>query len=309
MNSDQMEARSSNREESVAHTALGRPSEEVAGLVQVVSLGNSCATKLSIRRLGLDQETMPCDWIRSSMDGLLHWLKHDFKDFLSVEQRYDLWMGDCAMTIFRSHTHSFWHDDISAPACQEKLQRRIERFMGLATDSASRDSPRKLLFVRTVATSAEVPQAETLYDLLKEQFQSQGRQVYLLIIVGDQAFKGPILHEQHKEGLLFWVQPHFSGRLALDGSSLSPYEEAIAYAVRRMLDGPEEKETECLRVEHAAKTFEKNGPLTVKAMDSGLWVGNVQLEGDDKDALFAAFEGLDSASADCRAAKHAGMGA
>jgi len=312
MNSDQMESRSSKREDSVALAALGRPSQEVAGLVQVVSLGNSCATKLSIRRLGLDQATMPCDWIRSSMDGLLHWLRHDFQDFLACEQRYDLWMSECAMTVFRSATHSFWHDDISDPACQEKLQRRVDRFLGLAADSQSQEKPRALLFVRSVATSAEVRQAEALYELLKERFQKQGRQVYLLIIVDEQAFKGPILHKKHEEGLLFWLQPHFTGRLALDGSALSPYEEAIAYAVRRILNGPEEKEADCLRVEQADKIFEEDGPLCkhgVKAMDSGLWVGHVQLDDQVKETLFAAFEGLDSASAGRRATQHARLGA
>lgn len=312
MNSDQMEARSSKREDSVALAALGRPSQEIAGLVQVISLGNSCATKLSIRRLGLDQETMPCDWIRSSMDGLLNWLRHDFKDFLSVKQRYDLWMSDCAMTVFRSHTHSFWHDDISDPACQEKLQRRVDRFLGLATDSQSQDKPRALLFVRSVATSAELPQAEALYELLKEHFQKQGRQVYLLIVVDEQPLKGPILHKKHEEGLLVWLQPHFTGRLALDCSALSPYEEAIAYAVRRILNGPEEKEAQCLRVECAAQIFDKDGPLRqsgLKAMDSGLWVGKVQLDGHSKETLFAAFEDLYSASTERKAAQYAWLGA
>jgi hypothetical protein len=297
-----METRSSKYQPAVALDALGRPADQAASLVQVVSLGNSCATKLSIRRLGLDEATLPCDWIRSSMQGLLHWLKHDFEGFLETDQRYDLNMQGCAMTVYRSHAHSFWHDDISDASAQEKLRRRVDRFLGLSVDSASQVKPRTLLFVRSVASSAELANVEGLFELLKERFGHQGRSVRLLVIIDGQSFSGPVRHARYDDSILFWIQPLFTGKLALDCSALSPYETAIAFAVRRLLDGPSEKEAACKRVEHAAEIVDRNGPLREldpKAIDSGLWVGNVQLKGFTDDVLFAAFEGLDTASAAC----------
>lgn len=298
MNSEQMEARICKREPSVANAALGRPTEQVVQSLQVVSLGNSCGTKLSIRRLGLDEATLPCDWIRSSMKGLLQWLKNDFEDFLAVEKRYDLTMQDCAMTVYRSQTHSFWHDDINDSATQEKLRRRVSRFLGLAADNATsrRDKPRALLFVRSVATSAELSDVEVLFQLLKQRFEIQGRRVFLLVIVDGQPLLGPVLHTQH-EGLMFWLQPLFSGRLALDCSVPAPYEDAIAFFVQRILNGPSsaENEAKCPQVGKASEIRLENG-----GTDSGLWVGKVALEGLPEDILFAAFEGLDTVSSDDR---------
>jgi len=296
MNSEQMESRGSKLEPSVALASLGRPAEEVANLVQVVSLGNSCATKLSIRRLGLDEATLPCDWIRSSMDGLLHWLKHDFADFLKAEQRYDLTMSDCSMTVFRSQTHSFWHDDISDASTREKLTRRVDRFLNLGTDSKCPDKPRALLFVRSVANSTELSQAEVLLELLKERFGSQGRTVSLLIVMDAQSFTAPILHKQHEDSLFFWLQPLFTGRLALDCSSLSPYENAIAFAIRRLLnDASKDEVATCKRVDKGSDIMAPEHGIGAKATDSGCWVGHVRLEGRTDETLFAAFEGLDNA--------------
>lgn len=284
----------------MALAALGRPEGEARDLVQVVSLGNSCATKLSIRRLGLDEATLPCDWIRSSMEGLLHWLRHDFNGFLCAEGRYDLTMQDCAMTVFRSRTHSFFHDDLDDAGTKEKLQRRVDRFLGLGAESMARDAPRALLFVRSVASSSELQHVETLFDLLKERFECNGRKVYLHVIIDSQPFAGPVLHARHEDRLTFWLQPLHTGKLALDGSAPAPYDDAIGFAVRRLLDGPsQEEEREWPRVQRASEIMLENGffwKLGVRETDSGLWVGKVRLEGSAEDVLFAAFEGGDTCS-------------
>jgi len=278
-------------------TGFGASLQEVSKFVQVVSLGNSCATKLSMRRLDVDEATLPLDWIRSSIDGLIHWLKHDFEGFRNGGCKYHLILKDCAMTVHRSSTHSFWHDNLEDDATQEKLQRRVQRFLDLAQDTSEHNSPRALLFVRSVACSSELPKIEQLLQILRQRFESKRRKVYLLVVIDGQPFAGPILHATHEERLLFWIQPTFSGELTLDCSSPAPYEEAIAFALRRILQSPgEEDDSEWPRVEQAADIVRENGSLWklgVRSTDAGLWVGNVLLRGALEETRFAAFEGVD----------------
>merc|ERR1719401_1860483 len=77
----------------------------------------------------------------------------------------------------------------------------------------------------------------------------------------------------------------------------APYEEAIAFAVHRIIVGPSElQERDWLRVQHATDIVQKDGPLWklgVRSTDSGLWCGNVLLAGASVETMFAAFEGMD----------------
>ena len=49
---------------------------------RVVSLGSWCGVKIAIKALGLDNKSLPMDWTRISMEGLLHTLRTDFTDYL-----------------------------------------------------------------------------------------------------------------------------------------------------------------------------------------------------------------------------------
>lgn len=297
MSSEEMEARPALCLHGEPLLAFGESPKEVSKFAQVVSLGNSCATKLSMRRLEVDEATLPLDWIRSSIDGLIHWLRHDFDSFYTAERKYDLVLKECAMTVHRSPTHSFWHDDVDDAATQEKLRRRVGRFLDLANDTFPSETPRALLFVRSVACSAELSKTEELFEILRERFERFGRKVYLLIIIDGQPFAGPVLHATHEDRLLFWLQPTFSGELALDCRSPAPYEEAIAFALRRVLHGSsEEEEAAWPRVEQASDIVQETGKLWqlgVRTTDAGLWVGSVFLRGASEETQFAAFEGID----------------
>jgi hypothetical protein len=294
MNSEQMETRMLTCSPGAALASFGRSPQEVAKLVQVVSLGNSCGTKLSIRRLGLDEATLPFDWIRSSIDGLIQWLKHDFEGFLTVGKQHHLIMDDCAMTVFRSRTHSFWHDDLHDSATLKKLHRRVERFRGLALDAAY-EQPRTLLFVRSLACSDELSKVETLLELLQDRFESAQRKVLLLVIIDGQPFSGPVLHA-NREDVLFWLQPTFTGPLRSDCSMPAPHEEAVAFAVHRIISGSSElQERDWPRVHRSVDIVNRDGPLShlgLKSTDSGLWVGKVRLADTDMETVFAAFEGV-----------------
>mmetsp|Transcript_42570 Transcript_42570/g.67953 ORF Transcript_42570/g.67953 Transcript_42570/m.67953 type:complete len:367 (-) Transcript_42570:132-1232(-) len=280
---------------SVPHKALGRSPNDVAGLVQVVSLGSSCGVKMTLRRLGLDEATMPFDWIRTRSKGLIHWLQTGFTDFFrSPFHRMEVIFRDSPMTVYRCHTHSFWHDNIEDLGTRQKLWRRIQRFLSLATDSAHA-SPRKLLFVRTAVTSEELDDSETLYRALEQHFGNAGREVWLLIICEDQQLKAPIRHQSY-ERLIHYMQPIVSGPIQVDGEGAGPYEEAVGFAVRMTLGDPgaTAMAAQCQRVAKASDIIARSGSSSCvgcKPCEAGLWAGRVTKKGEAHAIMFCAFEG------------------
>mmetsp|Transcript_70207 Transcript_70207/g.121578 ORF Transcript_70207/g.121578 Transcript_70207/m.121578 type:complete len:845 (+) Transcript_70207:130-2664(+) len=298
--SEDMESRSTAGCFITARDAFGRDLEEVNRKVQAVSLGSSCGTKLSLRRLGLGEATMPFDWMRTRSTGLAHWIRNNFDGFFETQQRLEVIMQDTLMTVYRSPSHSFWHDDIQDEVCHQKLQRRIDRFFDLVKEKA--ESPRRpLLFVRSVAGSSELFKAEELYETLCERFEACGRTVFLLLIVEDQPMLGPILHSKY-DNLVFWVQPMFEGRLSTSVQVPSPYEDAIAFMVRRILGErgglylgePEETwptVSQASDILQAGSTFRNAG---FKDTEVGLWVGRLRIAGcGPEEVLFSAFTGID----------------
>lgn len=286
---------SSGLSESAAASALKqmrRSHEEVSRLLEVVSLGSSCGTKLSIQRLGLGAASMPFDWMRTTAGGLCHWLRNDFEGFLETRQRLELTFHGHPMTVYRSETHSFWHDNLDDPGEQEKLCRRVKRFQELAYDAEGR----ALLFVRAVARSEELAETEAVFDLLRAHFTSQGRRVFLLVIVEGQSLTGPIYHSG-REGVLFWAQGTYTGKLVPDLNTPKPHEAAIAFAVRWILgdlDGDEEvSRSQGHEVSEASALVGPDSTLGLKETDAGMWVGDVLLRGATKEVLLSAFEGFD----------------
>lgn len=131
------------------------------------------------------------------------------------------------MTMMRSERHSFWHDNIQLRDVRTKVQRRIDRFLGLS--KATKD----LLFVRSVASTSELAQVEDLYDALVTRFSRDGqttRRVLLAILVnGQDHFEGPIMHE-HLPGVMVYGQP--TAPLSEAGiQSHSAYVKGISVAV------------------------------------------------------------------------------
>merc|ERR1719316_2467399 len=87
--------------------------------LRLISLGCYCGPKLSIRALGRDAETLPFDWVRTRIDGLLHFIKNDFDLFFHYDTRQAVpgcGTKDKPMVMHRSFYHSFWHDDLTKEA-------------------------------------------------------------------------------------------------------------------------------------------------------------------------------------------------
>lgn len=315
---EQLEARPMMRAPNeLIYKMFGQSADDVAMQLQAISLGNNCGIKLSIRRLGLDRATMPLDWIRSSVEGVLHWLQTNFQDFIAVEELecFDVALRDKAMRVFRSDMHSFWHDDLNDIQVREKLWRRVERFMDLANDREFAD-PRPLLFIRSMAGSSELGKTEALFESLKKTFEVNGRKVYLLAILEDQPITGVYFHSAYDGAIMYWVQPLRKGPLILDGDTPAPYEAAIAFAVRRILldlgnpefgDAWEREALNCTALRRCThrqyptvdRSEELLNPITSNGLqetEAGRWVGHVTMAGFERGVLFAAFSGIDGHS-------------
>lgn len=140
-----------------------------------------------MQRMGIGDEHLPFDWIRTSSEGVQHFVDEDFAEYFSVAVTCDI--PNTNMKLYRSKRHSFWHDDISQQATRDKLQRRVDRFLALRVDT------RDLLFVRSVATTDEVCEIERLYAILVKQFGGVQRRVLLAVVAdGQDVFRGPIRH-------------------------------------------------------------------------------------------------------------------
>jgi len=158
--------------------------------------------------------------------------------------------------------------------------------------------------VRTVAGSEEVVHSEALLKLLQDKFQIAGRRVWLLVILEDQPLVGPILHAAQPE-LLFWLMPRFTGKLSPYLDEPAPFEDAIAFAVQRIMGDPMglfpggRPDTPAGRwpvVSHSTEIFWEHGSIRqagLRDTSCGLWAGNLLLNGMGEEVMLAAFEGLD----------------
>eukprot|EP00929_Paragymnodinium_shiwhaense_P031659 TRINITY_DN17691_c0_g1_i1.p1 TRINITY_DN17691_c0_g1~~TRINITY_DN17691_c0_g1_i1.p1 ORF type:complete len:485 (+),score=100.30 TRINITY_DN17691_c0_g1_i1:163-1617(+) len=289
--SDLLETQNAHLEGVACQKLIGRPIEQVRQMLQVVSLGSYCGVKMSTRRLGLGEATLPFDWIRSRVEGIMYWLQNGFGTFFHVQRRLDVNHQGHDATIFRSNVHSFWHDDIDDPKEREKLWRRVHRLESFGEGSGDM---RPLLFVRVMAGTQELRQTEALHRCLKKKFGRFGRRVVLLLIIDDQPILGPCRVEQQPD-LLLWFQPLFQGALQLDEPS--PFEDAVALGVRYVLGDTVTEQHKWPTVPDVVGMMAPNSTARqagLKDTGAGLVAGNVIMRATHKEVMLAAFEGLEA---------------
>lgn len=262
----------------------GKSLQEIRSSLHIVSLGSTCFTKLTVRRLGLSDVTLPFDWIRSRMEGLLHFLANDFDGFFNFTDKQDVILHGHHMTAYRSPTHSFWHDELEDYEVRAKIWQRVHRFLNLAIE----DSHASLLFVRTVATTSELSEIENLFETL--EFRKGNKQVYLLVIISGQAVIGPILHAKH-DRIIFWAQPTFE-RLTASVEYEQPFEDAILFGVQYVLgdagaDFGDYKFNEIPSVPKAADLVSEGGFLQESHCD--LKMGHAKVGESEETVLLSAF--------------------
>eukprot|EP00913_Durusdinium_trenchii_P023898 g22443.t1 len=97
----------------------------------------------------------------------------------------------------RSHLHSFWHDDPADPEVRQAFETRFENFENLAKTGDT------LLFVRVVATTAELGRAYELTQALSKKF---GPQAALLLICDFQSKVGPVMVDAFDDLMVYFLE-------------------------------------------------------------------------------------------------------
>lgn len=187
--------------------------------VRLVSLGCMCSPKLSFQRLGRGAETLPFDWTRTSLRGILHFMRSGFDDFFD----YVTVQPGCGnMTMYRSQYHSFWHDNPDDPNMREKYMRRIERFQNIDASS------QPVLFVRAVASTDELADAEEFVQELHVRF---GELAYLLLIIDFQYKQQGLALVNSVRGNLLLYHHRAEDREPSVAPYMKPIEEALLWVV------------------------------------------------------------------------------
>ncbi|CAL1169600.1 unnamed protein product [Cladocopium goreaui] len=213
--------------------------------VQLISLGSYCGPKLSFQKMGRGAATLPFDWIRTRMEGIIHFLRNDFEgffDFVTQQRVPDTGL----MVMFRGYYHSFWHDDPSDPSMHDRYNRRIARLGEMSSDLGT-----QLLFVRSNVSHEEVLQVPELMKLLRAKFGKSSR--LLLILENQQKFVGPALVDDDDHVMLHY--------LSMDVHKKSHPDNAMPYArpVECALDWCAEKVT-CRHFSTFAEAFQLADP-------------------------------------------------
>eukprot|EP00971_Amphidinium_carterae_P138211 2738539-Amphidinium_carterae.1 len=193
--------------------------------VEFVSLGNYCAVASALQALGMRKYAYPFDWVRSSVNGIIHLLENSFADFFD----YDASEMTAEHGVVYKHTPwggSFWHHDIKEADVKACFKRRIDRMMGKG--EVPGNVPR--VFVRTLNSSAEVDSCLDLHKALQKVFS--GAKVYLLILLDMQDQSGPLRLPGSSDKILFYRVPLSAALTADLDSRAQGYWPALACAVR-----------------------------------------------------------------------------
>lgn len=192
--------------------------------VKLVSLGCFCGPKLSFQKMGRGAETLPFDWVRTRITGVLHFMRNDFDGFFDFLTRAPV-PGLPDMTMYRSYHHSFWHDDPTSPDMHDRYNRRIKRFREIDARSSG------VLFVRSAATSEDIHHASELLQELKVRF---GQQACLLLILDFQRLaQGAAIVQEEPNLLVYFLDDRVH-----TGSDYAPYSEQIKTALDWMVNRP-----------------------------------------------------------------------
>jgi len=191
--------------------------------VYCVALGCSAGTKMSLQLMGRGFLPLPFDWIRTTIEGTVHFLNTDFANFFDFDSSQTV--PGQASTMYRSTHHSFWHDDPTSEDVQTNYKKRIANLNGL------REAKCPLLFVRAVACTEEILAVDLLLDCLHSLF---GELACLLLIVDFQHALSGVFSVEDKDDLLV----HFLPASVHEGeTACAPYRAAISDALEWVKGG------------------------------------------------------------------------
>jgi len=219
--------------ETLRRVSLGLTKPAVLDFVEeceFISLGCFCAPSYSLQLLGLKRYSYPFDWVRSSIDGIVHCLTVQFQDFLT----YSTYRFEGSYVVFGGTRWggSFWHHNLEAPVTREDMSRRVVRLYGQGEVPPTK--PR--VFVRCVNSTREVDSALRLWDALRKALP-EAAEVFLLLIVDLQSATGAMALAGECRVLFYQIHESQTCKATMQGatslkSCAEGYAHAIAFATR-----------------------------------------------------------------------------
>lgn len=198
--------------------------DEASQHIRLVSLGCFCGPKLSFKKIGRGAESLPFDWMRTRMSGILHFLREDFDGFFDFVTKKPV-PNTGAMVMYRGYHHSFWHDDPTDPAMHERYGRRLVRFKSIDAHTVP------VLFVRACATRDDLEHAVELLEELQSRF---GKFASLLLLMDFQKTAlGASLVRGHSNLMLNFLSCDIH-----DSSSAAPYGDFVKVALDWLMGRP-----------------------------------------------------------------------
>jgi hypothetical protein len=131
---------------------------------KIISIGGWCGVAIVVRnKMGLCPKAFPLDYILSSFQGVIHFLKNDFDSFFP--ETLSPFMEDGFKKFAGSHT-IFLHHDLEIPVVVAAFKRRIKRFLSLLEQEKN-----PVLFVRASgAYFDEAHQIPEFVSVIRERF-------------------------------------------------------------------------------------------------------------------------------------------
>lgn len=189
--------------------------------ITLISLGCYCGPKLTFQRIGRGAETMPFDWIRTNIQGVLHFIRTDFDGFFNFITKRPV--PGTKMVMYRDELHSFWHDDPLDAGMRERYTRRFDRFKRL--DAVTKP----VLFVRVSTSTDEISRAGELLSELTSRFGPHA--VLLLVIEFQDSVSGPGLVAGHDNLMVFFLD----GNVHASPDAKAPYRAPVKAALDWMV--------------------------------------------------------------------------
>lgn len=131
-----------------------------------VSLGGLCDTKTALNfDKRTDEATLPFDWVRSTIEGIIDCVETDFANFFPSKIEREARITD--WNAYLGRYIGFFHDNLLDQEVIESYKRRFERFREKLANS------KRIVFVRTIVRQdyeEETKHAEKLCSVIQEKY-------------------------------------------------------------------------------------------------------------------------------------------